>query len=263
VYYADYVHGSTSRFASLLNAVSKENALVVIENSNLGTYSVPHSNFHIIRGDNALWEFSGWERGLQYSRESGLFPDDGIVILANDTFCHHNKFGPITRSAFIRSFRKLLEDPAKVSIAGEIHGGSLRGSIIDKPFSSWISTYLFAMTTSLLEAMESIIPDSDMDVFFTGKADSNEFLRGPISASLARHVQGWLFGRNENNRWYKSEPLNEANMHRFVGKAKSILCECYLSAHAASVGANFISVFGSPMLRQIRRIERLLASKRV
>jgi hypothetical protein len=108
IYYEHYAVKSIKRFISVLNSVSKDNVLIVIQNNRFDLPQISHPNFHVIAGDNSLREFSGWQAGIQFCNEHKLMPQDGILIVANDTFCHHNKFGPFTRLVFMHNFRRLL-----------------------------------------------------------------------------------------------------------------------------------------------------------
>jgi hypothetical protein len=97
-----------------------------------------------------------------------------------------------------------------------------------------------------------------LDTFFSGEADMEKFFTGPLSENLKQHIQKWIFGLNAGTKWYGSTSISEENKQQFIGKAKSILCEKNLSATASSLGAEIISVFSSPTLTQMRRLERLI-----
>lgn len=262
LYYQPYADASIRQFISILNAVSSDNLLIIVDNNGLVLPPITHPNIHRVSGDNFLREFSGWQAGLHYCQQHRLLPSNGILVLANDTFCHHNKFGPITRMAFVKAFKRLLKNADGLAMAGEIQSSTSPYSIADKPFSEWVSTYLYAVTAPLIEKVEQLVPPIDLDLFFTHQAEPDKFLKGPLNPNLKRHITAWLFGLGSSARWYGSKPLSTSNMQQFIGKSKSILCEMYLSAAVTGLGADLVSVFNSRFLRQARKLERLLPQYR-
>ena len=258
LYYQPFAAEATKRFVALLQSISTNYLLVIVENQQLQLNRNDFPDAHVIAGDNTLHEFSGWQTGLEYCRQRKLIPQSGILVFANDTFCHHNKFGPITTWCFSQTFRKLLKNPEEMTLAGEVHPTGGTFSIDGKHFSQWVSTYLFAMTVNLSEKFESLVMSKNMDRFFTGKANPDSFLIGPLNEALKRHLVNYLFGLHRSAKWYAAAELNNDNLARFVSKTKSILCEMHLSAVTTGLGGKLTPVFGSHFTQQARRLERLL-----
>lgn len=257
VYYEGYFANAVARFESLLSRLSDDYLLIIISNNtSLDSSGCPNHRLHL-EGDNALREFSAWDKGLTYCRNHRLLADDGLLILANDTFCHHSPFGPITRRAFTSAFRGLLRKPNEPIMAGEVHSFGHDFQILGKSSSSWVSTYLFGMTAELLRRLERVTPDTDLDSFFTGQSEE-DFISGPISKNLAQHIQRWLFSPEQKNSWYKAGHLDQSNRSSYIGKAKSILCEKFLSAKVLSVGGHICSIFSNPIVRKARKLKKFL-----
>lgn len=262
IYYQPYVAEATQYFTELLQSISKNFVLVIVKNQDLELpLSVQHHQ-HVINGDNTLREFSGWQAGIEYCESQQLMPLNGIVIFANDTFCHHNKFGPITRWAFRRSFRKILKSPTRMSLVGEVHPTGSEFTIGTKIFSKWVSTYVFAMTVPLLKRVGSLVPPLNLDQFFTGQLTPDKFLTGPLSENLKQHLVSYLFGLRGSAKWYAASLPTKENSRNFIGKTQSILCEMHMSATVVGIGAEMTSVFNSKLLFQARRLERLLPRHR-
>ena len=258
VYYPEYFARALARFRRLLTKLDRNALLVVVNNGPLLPSSVYAQDLTILEGDNALREFSGWRVGIAHCRNEFAVDDNTLFILANDTFCHHNKFGPITEAAFVRAFRKIKQCKQRFAIGGEVNGGVTEMSILGQSFQKWVSTYLFAITSPLLAALDDLAVPCDMDTFFGSPDSATGFLTGPLNAALRRHVEHWLFDTSGTNRWYGAGALTPSTWRSYVGKAKSILFEMYLSASCARKQALIISVFHVPILRQLRRLERLL-----
>lgn len=257
VYYEDYLTSAVTQFESLLAKLSEDYLLIIISNNTTLSSSSYSDRILRLEGDNALREFSAWDKGLAYCRSHQLLADDGLLVLANDTFCHHNHFGFITRRAFTSAFRGLMRKPNEPIIAGEIHTFGSDFHILGKPSSSWVSTYLFGMTAELVRRLDHFTPETDMDSFFTGQSE-DDFIGGPISKTLAEHIQRWLFSPEQKNSWYKASHFDHSNRNSYVGKAKSILCEKFLSAEVNSVGGQMYSIFSNPIVRKARKIEKFV-----
>lgn len=264
LYYPAYAEEAIRRFTAVLNAISATNVLVIVKNQSFDLpVPIAHAGaVHLIDGDNSLREFSGWQVGLDYCRQHTILQKDAVLVLANDTFCHHNKFGPVTQLTFVRSFKRLVQKPDQLAMCGEIFGSTATFSIADLTYSHWVSSYLFAITGPLVDKLGQLAPPFDLNLCFTQQAEPERFMMGPVSANLARHTAAWLFGLGSSTRWKGSKPLSALNQPQFIGKAKSILCEMYLSANVESVGGTLVSVFDSSFVRQLRRLERLLPKYR-
>lgn len=257
VYSAEHAKAAVRRFASFMRQVGEAHTLVVVDNASPGVADALPPGAHLVAGDNTLREFSGWQAGIEHCRRHGLWGRDTVVVLANDTFATHNKFGPVTRHGFVRAFKGLLRHPRDRVLVGDVHGGRYQLEVCGLPLHQWVSTYLFAATSALLDDIGGIAPSCDLDAFFTGRADARDFVTGPLNAHMKRHVEQWLFDRDGQSRWYGADAITEQNYGRFVGKAKSIICEKWLSARTLAAGGKLEPVFGSQLTRQLRRLDRL------
>ena len=264
LYYPPYATEAIQRFVAILNAISADNVLVIVKNQNFDLpVPIAHTgSVHLIDGDNSLREFSGWQAGLDYCRQHAILRKDAVLVLANDTFCHHNKFGPITQLAFVWSFKRLFRKPDQLAMSGEMFGSAATFNIAGLTYSHWVSSYLFAITAPLVDKLGRLTPPFDLNLCFTQQAEPDRFMTGPLSLNLTRHIAAWLFGQGSSAKWKESQALSPLNQPQFIGKAKSILCEMYLSANVESVGGKLVCVFDSNFVRQLRRLERLLPKYR-
>ena len=260
LYYEEYAAESIERFLSFISKVNATTTLIIVQNKVFELPEINHPDLHLIAGDNATREFSGWQTALDYCQAKDIERAQGVFIFANDTFCHHNKFGLLTQFLFARSFRAIFKRPALLKLAGEVHTNKAEYAILDKHFSGWVSTYLFCMTFALTKKTGGVLPKNfPLESFFSGKATIEEFLVGGLSDNLKQHTKKWIFGLTSGAKWYGAAVLNEHNLVAFTGKTKSIICEKYLTANALSVGGTILNSFSSRFLNQVRRIERLFA----
>lgn len=258
LYYPSFATEAIRRFTRLIRSVCKNSVLVIVENQEILHPDKNLPGTHIIAGDNTLHEFSGWQAGLEYCKQQKLISQYGVLIFANDTFCHHNKFGPISEWCFVHTFKKLMRTPEKLALAGEVQPYASILTIDEKKFSEWVSTYLFAMTVSLSQKIEPLTNPLDLERFFTHQINPENFLMGPINDNLKNHLANYLFGLRGSARWYASTSLTHDNLPRFISKTKSILCEMNLSATTISLGGELMPVFKNKLIQQARRLERLL-----
>ncbi len=260
-YYEPYRTRAIAQFEALLESLPGQHALVVVNNGPADTMPM-RVGITVIAGNNSHREFSGWDAGLAYCRESGLLEKSDLTVFANDTFCHHNKFGPITRFAFARAFRRLLQAPAAPALTGEIHALGKPYQIDGLTGDRWVATYLFGISRGLLERLEQLTPAIPMADFYRQKHHGNDNedtleFSDLLSPNLVRHVEQWLLGSG-NTRWQGGSANGPARtLVQLQGKANSVLCEKYLTAVALARGAVASDVFASASIRRLRRIEIL------
>lgn len=255
VYYAAYLDSALNEFSNLLERLSDDSMMIVVStNEKLKITNKPRNSIFIY-GNNSLREFSGWESGLAYCRINGLVEGSRLVVFANDTFCHHNKYGLLTRLRFVSVFKRASRNAEFPILAGEIHGFGHQFTICGVTSSVWVCTYLFALTGELIKRMEGILPKDNLTSVTFGHTQES-FISGNLSSNLASHICSWLLGDGPT-KWYGKKNITPENRDSLVGKAKSILCEKYLTAGALAAGATIISVFRNPLYRQLRRLESL------
>ena len=261
-YYEPYVDHALARFKALLQSLPGRHDVLVVHNGPGGAALSQRVGLQVIDGDNSLREFSGWDVGLEHCRRNGLLEQSDAVVFANDTFCHHNKFGPVTQFAFRQALRRLLRAPAAPVLTGEVHAlgkpYQIDGLICDR----WVATYLFGISSGLLQRLGRLTPETSIADFYRpkpGHCSDDDLLEFSdlVSPNLALHVERWLMG-DGITRWQGSSSIDGARTLATVqGKANSVLCEKHLTSRAIALGGTLTNVFSSPVMRQARRLETL------
>lgn len=255
LYYPEYSLNAVDVFARFLKSLSGDYTMVIVNNGGLALPDRPDVAA-VVAGENALREFSGWQAGLRRCREDGLAQGSELLVFANDTFCHHNKFGMFTRAAFRQSFASLMKQPGVPMMAGEKFFLGKPFALDGLPSDAWICTYLFAWNRSATAQMESLTPPLAMERFYA-KDDRGEIVFSElVSENLSRHITSWLTGATQTS-WKGVDATGARGLGKLQGKANSILCEKYLSAAAVSKGVGLVDVFGKAHLKRLRRIESL------
>ncbi len=209
--------------------------IVVIDNSLPESY-VKHCDGYVrIGGNNTLWEFSGWDRGLDYIKENISCSRYAHVFFANDTF-HQRTYrdgknfldvfdSPILKGKdVVKSAIGYLDDfPKDVQLCGIEYRYWIRSNIFSLPIDIVYKLYPFAETID-----SQAVFSSDYEVFWS-ETDL-------ISDNWKVYISSWLFG-TENPKypeyrlhWLKATSITADNYKFFKKKAKCILAEHYLSA---------------------------------
>lgn len=258
LYRPDHLARAMVEFQRFLTSLRHPWRLILVMNQDLRSDLPPlNDNMLVVKGDNRTREFSGWNVGLAEARRLGWLAVGQAVVLANDSFCHHNRFGPITRFAFRRALRRMTVHPEQPTMVGEIHGGDTLLELNNVRFRTWISTYLFAVNEPLLSVLgDSVTPDIDPHRLVPGGASEGQFFSAEIPANTRRRLAQWLFGESGRPQWYGARALDPMSAPGLAGKARSIVCEWNLSAHAQARGARSIGAFDSVVLRVLRRLEQ-------
>lgn len=253
-YYPSYFDEAVSRFRAYLEGFPGTRSLVIVHN---GPERQPReiTDAVLIPGNNACREFSGWETGLAYCRSAGILDISDFVVFANDTFCHHNKFGPISRTAFRRSFQAAMAIRDEPVMVGETFSLGLPFSISGLTSDEWVATYLFGMNRCLLDRISALTPDCSLNNFYL-QEDGRLRFSDLVSCNLARHIEHWLSPDNKTH-WRGLADDHDWDLRELQGKANAILCEKYLAAHVCECGGTLLNVFNSPRVRFLRKLEAI------
>ncbi|KQN63728.1 hypothetical protein ASF13_19330 [Erwinia sp. Leaf53] len=253
VYYDKYRDSAIEKFDCLLKSINEDYKIIIVNNA----INYDKSNYLIneIEGKNVHWEFSGWDEGI---KSLGGLKDDDVIILANDTFCHHNKWDYFTKLFFSRGFRSVYNKNLKtpgVFLSGTTDTFWQTFSILDKKSSLWASTYLFLITSKLLKEMggKVSIEEDDLDRLVKPDGDKAVLFGGEISENLQRHISKWMFPKDETEGWYNSNKIDPA---RRVRKIKTILNEKYISASCLDASGEVIEV--NPIKKIKLKIKRII-----
>ncbi len=194
-----------------------------------------------IAGENSSREFSGLDKGIEHVRRKYRPAASSAFVLVNDTF--HRSYGTDYLERFRR--RKVLAALHSNQAVGYVDCYPSDIEVLGLPVRCWIRTSLVLLPSAVLDVLGALAIPIGNERIFGGGVD--RFFRedAPLSENYRRYLRAWLFGeegRDFNERWHSRAPLTEANLADFVGKARSILCEHYLSARMRSRGMGIFKV---------------------
>ena len=224
-------------------------AWTIVDNAYLRDEDVPpHEGADVIAGDRSSREFSGLDAGIAYVRRKHRPAPRSVFVLANDTF--HRSYGTDYLDGFERrALRGALRRNMAVGYV-DCYPSEIR--VLGLPLRCWIRTSLVFLTARTLDAIGKLaLPVPDDEVF----GGPEQFFReaAPLSENYRRYLQAWLFGTDEDDfkyHWHSARPLTPENFSEFKAKARSIMCEHYLSARLEALGVPIFRVNGRSRRRE-------------
>jgi len=233
-----------------LSRLSAESTVVVTDNLHPGdwTHTVT-ADLHHIGGDNEGWEFSAFDRGIDWLRRDGDEPD--LYVLATDALL-----------AYGREFLELVDDlvidcTRRHSVCvGWIDSFMQRCEVLGYSYDAWLRSSLLLVPRTVLAKLRPLVAPLD-DTLLFGESPLAPFRPdAPISANLQRLLLDWLTtnGRARTGlerAWHSRFPLAEETFELFKSKVKAILREHLLSARLRALG------YGCYDLRAIHRARDL------
>jgi hypothetical protein len=207
---------------------------VIVDNAYERDEDVPPAEgADTIAGDNSSREFSGFDVGIAHLQRKYHPLPRSVFLLVNDTF--HRSYGQEYLDAFRpKSVRASLRRNQAV---GYVDCFPDEIQVLGLPIRCWIRTSLVLLTARTVDALGKLALPAENERIF---GDVDQFFRedAPLSENYKRYLRAWLFGeegQDFNERWHSMERLTAENLADFKGKARSILCEHYLSARLAAL----------------------------
>lgn len=210
------------KYLDMLNNVDVE--LITIDNKlNIFSYNRVSKNELIIDGDNSLWEFSGWQKGLRFIYDNKI--DYDVIIFANDAFLAPAG-GNTDLSSIINdeAIKTAYEENAMIGQFVSIgEGVSINGIYI----YNYARTHCFLLSKKVIEKIKCI---PSVDYNFLNKCISEKpskyyFRRNaPLSKNFKTFIANHL-----QNRWHSKIDIRE-DWDLYRGKVLSYLNEMLLTA---------------------------------
>lgn len=214
---------------------------VVIDNAFRHDADVPpQPGADALAGDPSSREFSGLDVGIAHVRAAYRPDPRSIFVLVNDTF--HRSYG----TEYLATFepRRVRAALRRGMAVGYVDCYPSEVTVLGLPLRCWIRTSFVLVGARVLEAVGKLaIPIGD-DQLFDGV---ERFFRedAPLSERYRGYVRAWLFGEQLDDyafRWHSLGTLTAETMPMFRAKARSILCEHYLSARLRALAVPVLRV---------------------
>ncbi len=194
-----------------------------------------------ISGDNSSFEFSGWQKGLDFIKDKGLCCD--AFLFANDMFLHDSlvdrwRINDDALKGAIK-YKAMVGKKAHLPVEGDIAGNEIM---------PYIRTHLFFVSATLMAALGNIISVDRFlkDRLFIPSYEASVPLFRP-EAPLSSDLKDFIFHHVTSN-WNRKKPYTRPHFDLLKGKAVSILNACLLSIRAKQLGYPLISLSKAPKL---------------
>ena len=221
---------------SILSRFKCKKTIFYIDNSSRGDYARKISdNEYELSGDNSFFEFSGWQRGIDFSKKKNL-PCDAFLFV-NDKFLY---------SSF---FHRQLVNPAAMRCAignnamvGKRMFFSVSGQIMGNPLIPYVRTHIFMLSKKVTDALGSIvsIDRRSLERFFIANYDPTiQLFR--LDAPVSQEIKEFIFS-HVTMKWYRKKPYESENFEVLRNKAASILNSMLLSLRVRQLGYPLIAL---------------------
>lgn len=183
-----------------------------------------------VQGNNADWEFSGWQKGLEFIRRRNI-PFD-VVLFADDAF-------EATEPSYLRNHNigwlilKCHLMKAVFGLMGTLWEGI---QIYGKSNRVWLGTSAFFMPKVVVDKLGTMVTvdESSINIYLPEEFPGNgEIFKvsAPINQAYKDHIITWL-----TIRWHSKFVLGESSWLFFRAKTKAILNESLLSIRLRNLG---------------------------
>lgn len=212
-----------------------ERTILVIDNALPRDTVEQHPNHTLLGGDNTFWEFSAWDRAIDY-----LGPQIWSFDLIH-----------LVTSAFDTLYVRYLDmfDARLLSIAAEKRACIGHIDCYGEPieFSAfrsqhWLRTSFLFLAPTELKALGSLVSYRDMATLFSGDPACPFRADAGISQNYQDYIIGWLTGADigQGTAWHTTIHLNASNLPLFESKALAIINEHMLSARLRALGCRVL-----------------------
>jgi hypothetical protein len=209
---------------------------IIIDNKIVSTDNIEKLSGNIIKisGDNSLWEFSGWDKGIKYLKDNNIEYD--VVLFVNDSFQNpaHNAVLSVIND------NRIAECHKEKSFSGGRGGLKEFNFILDNyDVSTWNRSCYFLMSKYIIDRMDSICcaDKNFIDKCIEKKATYPYFKKdAPVNENLQNRVINWL-----SDYWHSSFKF-EDNWDLFRMKTLAFFNELLLTAKLKELGFNIIRI---------------------
>lgn len=219
-----------------LNGVARDT--LVIDNSLPSGFTgrTPAGSI-LIGGDNAYWEFSGWDTGIQHIA-GDLWSYDYIHFV---TSAFEELYSDYLDLFSVSMLRQTVSRPAAL---GHIDFFNTPVSYFGYTSQHWIRSSYFFVRPAEVRALGSLVSLRDDTNLFTSDP-ANPFRNdAPLDDTLQQNIIGWLTGAGTGQgvEWHSRFSLSQETLPYFRAKTRALLNEHLLSARLRAIGCNLLDV---------------------
>ncbi len=209
-------------------------------------------------GSNASAEFSGWDEGLSIVDTDEF----DVIVFANDTFCTRRPFDAHQMSA-LRGTLKTASEKSEPFLIGEVCCAIYYDFLLRRRWFllRWVRTSIFAATPETIRLTQGVGKSQSFLTKNFKKTTSGDIeISENIGLPVAQRIKEWLFPKNPNHGWYKS---NIAKPEHLLLKAKCVYQEIDFSYRCFASGVTIMqtnrdNLVKEYLLKKIYRFQWIL-----
>lgn len=214
---------------------SSDTTVVVVDNRDEGTWSHEVSGrLYHVGGDNSAWEFSAFDRGIEWAAGRGLDPD--AYAFVTDAFMRYGD-----------EYLDLIDDSVidwcvqQEACVGWVDSFMESCTILGLTCDAWLRTSFVFLPKGAVERVSPIAAPLDDSLIFGATANEPFLADAPVSMNLRELILEWLTSnpatvRRGDDVWHSQFELNEETYTFFKDKTRALLREQLLSARIRDGG---------------------------
>ena len=215
-----------------------ERRTVVLDNAMASTPTPEWRNgTAILAGDNAAWEFSAWDKGIQWIGKE-IWSYDLVHLVTS-------AFGALY-TAYIPRFTTaiLTWASSRPVFLGHIDCFNDPVEILSFRSQYWMRSCFLFLRPSDLRALGSLVTVNRSSGFFSGDPAAPFAKSARLSRNYRENITGWLTGRDigQGVTWHSAFEMNQERLGYFEEKTMTILNEHLLSIRLRALGCFPIDV---------------------
>jgi hypothetical protein len=191
----------------------------------------------LIGSSNADWEFSAWDRALQYLGQR--VDNYDLVHLATSAF----RALPAPYLDCIDS-SMLARVRDRAAVLGHIDYYDEPVIVHGRSTQAWLRSSWLFLPPHELRLLGSVVSVDDPTPYFSGNPQAPFRLDAPLSVNYQAYILGWLTGEGTGQgvSWHSRFALTRETLAYFEAKAKAILNEQLLSVRLRAQGCVMVDV---------------------
>ncbi len=222
--------GSFKKLKSYIDPISFCNKEYYIIDNKYPDLSFTYSEDNVIKigGDNTLYDFTGWQKGLDIINSLNVKYD--IILLCNSSFEVNGKSYLENHATLPLLLRSIIFKTA----IGRIDSHRRKISALDLDVSRWICTNAIFIPRPIIDTLGQIITigpedvDSILHIHYNDSIFKND---APISLGYRATIINWI-----TKQWHSKYNISPENWELTKIKIISILNEALLSARIKRSG---------------------------
>jgi hypothetical protein len=212
--YGNRYKGSLEKFLGICELIKSEKRLIIIKNDLEDTCVRQINDWTFeIGGDNSVFEFSGWQRGIESEAARSFKPQ--MYLIANDAFL----------ASGFHALPALDDDIINILYRNKLLAGHKTHYPIHD-LSPYIQTHFFLVHSEIIEKLGSIVSENSSEKYLKPEHSDNIFTENEIWSETFKNFIYYFLTQRRHGKGLK---LSSENYNIFKRKGLCMINEIFLS----------------------------------